>query len=158
MGEGITPVSYLCLASAGGLGVTISGNAGPVNYKAAADFLALGTNTVQFCTVVEKHGYAIIDELCSGLSHLMQARGIKSVSQLVGIAQPDPIRGFMTWTAPKQISDCTEDLCVQCGNCTRCPYLAISLNSEGYPETDPSKCIGCSLCVLQCPAKALRLR
>ncbi|MDD2520520.1 MAG: FAD-dependent oxidoreductase [Kiritimatiellae bacterium] len=157
-GEGITPVSYLCLASAGGMGVTISGNAGPMNYKAAADFLALGTNTVQFCTVVEKHGYAIIDELCSGLSHLMQARGIKSVSQLVGIAQPDPIRGFMDLDGTKQISDCDDDLCVQCGNCTRCPYLAISLNSEGYPETDPSKCIGCSLCVLQCPAKALRLR
>lgn len=157
-GEGITPVSYLCLASAGGMGVAISGNAGPVNYRAAADFLALGTNTVQFCTVVEKHGYKIIDELCSGLSHLLQARGIKSVSQLVGIAQPDPIRGFMDLDATKQVSDCDEELCVQCGNCTRCPYLAISLNAKGYPETDAAKCIGCSLCVLQCPAMALRLR
>jgi len=76
----------------------------------------------------------------------------------VGIAQPDPIRGFMDLDGTKQISNCTDDLCVQCGNCTRCPYLAISLNADGYPETDPSKCIGCSLCVLQCPAKALRLR
>ena len=157
-GEGITPVSYLCLSSAGGMGVAISGNAGPVNYKAAADFLALGTNTVQFCTVVEKHGYGIIDELCSGLSHLMEARKIKSVSQLVGITQPNPIRGFMDLDPTKQISDCDEDLCVQCGNCTRCPYLAISLDKDGYPETDASKCIGCSLCVLLCPAKALRLR
>jgi len=157
-GEGITPVSYLCLASAGGMGVTISGNAGPMNYKAAADFLALGTNTVQFCTVVEKHGYLIIDELCSGLSHLMQARKIKSVKQLVGIAQPEPIRGFMDLDGTKQISTCSTDLCVQCGNCTRCPYLAISMNADNYPETDASRCIGCSLCVLQCPAKALSLR
>jgi len=157
-GEGITPVSYLCLASAGGTGITISGNAGPMNYKAAADFLALGTNTVQFCTVVEKHGYKIIDELCSGLSHLMQARKIKSVSQLVGIAQPDPIRGFMDLDGTKQISTCDQDLCVQCGNCTRCPYLAISMNEDNWPQTDASKCIGCSLCVLQCPADALSLR
>ncbi|MDY0145988.1 MAG: FAD-dependent oxidoreductase [Kiritimatiellia bacterium] len=157
-GEGITPVSYLCLANAGGMGVEISGNAGPMHYRAAADFLALGTNTVQFCTVVEKRGYPIIDELCSGLSHLMQARNIKSVSQLVGIAQPDPIRGFMDLDGTKQVSDCNDYLCVQCGNCTRCPYLAITLNSDGYPETDPSKCIGCNLCVLQCPAMALRLR
>jgi|LSQX01.3.fsa_nt_gb glutamate synthase (NADPH/NADH) small chain len=157
-GEGITPVSYLCLANAGGMGITISGNAGPVNYRAAADFLALGTNTVQFCTVVEKHGYKIIDELCSGLSHLMEARGIKSVAQLSGIAQPNPIRDFMALDGTKQISTCDNSLCVQCGNCTRCPYLAITMNSEGYPVTDPSKCIGCSLCVLQCPAMALRLR
>ena len=125
---------------------------------AAADFLALGTNTVQFCTIVEKYGYGIIDDLKSGLSHLMQAKGIKSVKQLVGRAQPDPIRDFMDLDAEKQISSCEHDLCVQCGNCTRCPYLAISMDDEDYPTTDASKCIGCGLCTLQCFAGALSLR
>lgn len=157
-GEGITPVSYLCLASACGKGVTVSGNAGPVNYRAAADFLALGTNSVQFCTVVEKYGYGVINELKSGLSHLLEQRGLRSVAQLVGIAQPEPIRGFMDLPAEKQISSCDRDLCVQCGNCTRCPYLAITLNAKGYPETDPALCIGCGLCVLQCFVGALSLR
>jgi dihydropyrimidine dehydrogenase (NAD+) subunit PreA len=157
-GEGITPVSYLCLATACGLGVTVSGNAGPVNYRAAADFLALGTNTVQFCTVVEKHGYAILDELTSGVSHLLAERGITSVAALRGITQPNPIRGFMDLGAEKQVSTCNHDLCVQCGNCTRCPYLAISRGGDGFPVPDASKCIGCSLCVLQCFVGALSLR
>ncbi len=157
-GEGITPVSYLCLAGAGNMGITVSGNAGPVNYRAAADFLALGTNTVQFCTVVEKHGYGIVSELESGLSHLMEARGIKSVKQLRGIAQPNPIRDFMALSPDKQVSDCNRDLCVQCGNCTRCPYLAISLDKDTYPTTDAERCIGCGLCTLQCFAGALSLR
>lgn len=157
-GEGITPVSYLCLASACGKGVTVSGNAGPVNYRAAADFLALGTNSVQFCTAVEKYGYGVIGELKSGLSHLLEQRGLRSVAQLVGIAQPEPIRGFMDLPAEKQISSCDRDLCVQCGNCTRCPYLSITLNAKGYPETDPALCIGCGLCVLQCFVSALSLR
>ncbi len=157
-GEGITPVSYLCLSSACGKGIAVSGNAGPVNYRAAADFLALGTNSVQFCTVVEKYGYGIIHDLKSGLSHLMAARGIRSIAELTGITQPDPIRGFMDLTGEKQVSSCDHDLCVQCGNCTRCPYMAISLDEDGYPVTDPQKCIGCKLCVLQCFVSALSLR
>ena len=88
------------------MGVTVSGNAGPMNYRAAADFLALGTNTVQFCTVVEKHGYAIIDELMLGPEPPDAARGIKSIAQLVGITQPDPIRGFMDLGPVKQVSTC----------------------------------------------------
>ena len=157
-GEGVTPISYLCLAHAGGLPLVISGNAGPVNYRAAADFLALGASVVQFCTVVEKYGYGIITELRRGLSHLLQAKRIRSVGELVGRAQPDPIRDFLDLEAEKGVSECDRDLCVRCGNCTRCPYLAISLDDEGYPQTDPARCIGCSLCVLQCFAGALRLR
>jgi len=157
-GEGVTPISYLCLASAGGMGVSISGNAGPMDYKAAADFLALGTNTVQFCTAVEKYGYGIISELRSGLSHLMAARGILSVAELVGRAQPRPVRDFMDLDPEKKISTVNADLCVSCGNCSRCPYLAISLDDEMHPVTDAAKCIGCGLCTLQCFVSALSLR
>jgi dihydropyrimidine dehydrogenase (NAD+) subunit PreA len=157
-GEGVTPISYLCLSSAGGMGVHISGNAGPMDYKAAADFLALGTHTVQFCTIVEKYGYGIIDELKSGLSHLMADRGIKSVRELVGIAQPRPIRDFMALSAEKKVSEANPDLCVSCGNCTRCPYMAITLDKDKHPVTDAEKCVGCGLCVLQCFVGALSLR
>ncbi len=157
-GEGVTPVSYLCLANACGLGVVVSGNAGPIHYRAAADFLALGTNTVQFCTAVEKYGYGIVRELRSGLSHLMAARGIHSVAELSGIAQPHPVRAFMDLDAAKQVSACTQELCVQCANCSRCPYLAISVGRDAYPVTDAQRCIGCGLCVLQCVAGALSLR
>jgi dihydropyrimidine dehydrogenase (NAD+) subunit PreA len=156
-GEGITPVSYLCLANACGRGVIVSGNAGPIHYRAAADFLALGTNTVQFCTAVERYGYGIVRELRSGLSHLMAERGIRSVAELCGITQPNPIRGFIDLDAVKQVSTCANQLCVHCGNCARCPYLAISTGREGYPVTDAHRCIGCGLCVLQCVAGALSL-
>ena len=157
-GEGVTPISYLCLASAGGMGVNISGNAGPMDYKAAADFLALGTGTVQFCTIVEKYGYGIIDDLRQGLSHLMADRGIKSVAELVGRAQPKPIRDFMALSGEKKVSEADPYLCVSCGNCTRCPYLAITLDKEKHPVTDPEKCVGCSLCSLQCFVGAIAMR
>lgn len=157
-GAAVAPINYLTLAKVGNLGVHVSGNGGAMDYMAAAHFLALGVKTVQFCTIAEKYGYRIIEELCSGLSHLMAARGIKSVSDLIGIALPEPIRDFMELSPVKQISSVDEELCVHCGNCTRCPYLAIELNDQLIPETDPERCIGCGMCTFLCPACALSLR
>ena len=54
-----------------------------MNYKAAADFLALGVKTVQFCTIVMKEGYGIINDLESWTSFLMQQRGIGEVARLI---------------------------------------------------------------------------
>jgi dihydropyrimidine dehydrogenase (NAD+) subunit PreA len=130
-----------------------------MDYKAAANFLALGVKTVQFCTVAMKYGYGIIDELEMGLSHLMQERGIKSVPELIGIAnRPGPITGFMELSAEKKISAVNPELCLHCGNCTRCPYLAIHLDEDKIPVTDASKCIGCSICAQKCFSGALYMR
>ncbi len=157
-GEGVTPISNLTLAQAVPEGVEISGNGGPVNYKAAMDFLALGVKTVQFCTVAMKQGYGIIAELESGTAFLMQERGIKSIRELIGIAQPNPIIDFMALSAIKKVSDFNHDLCVSCGNCARCPYLAIQLDDKRLPGTDPAKCIGCSICAQKCFVGAITMR
>lgn len=157
-GEGVTPISYLSLAQAVPEGIEISGNGGPMNYKAAMDFLALGVKTVQFCTLVMKHGYGIINDLESGTSFLMQERGIHSMRELIGIAQPHPIIDFMALTPIKKISEANNFLCVSCGNCARCPYLAITLDNEGLPHTDPVRCIGCSICAKKCFTGAIIMR
>lgn len=157
-GAGVAPISNLTLASVAGMGVVVSGNGGPMDYYSAAHFLALGARSVQFCTVAEKYGVEIIDELTSGLSHLMKSKGIQSVEQLIGCAHPNAITDFMELSPVKQISAVHEELCSHCGNCTRCPYLAISLNEELVPQTDASKCVGCSLCVRKCFTGALYMR
>lgn len=157
-GEGVTPISNLTLAQAVPLGIEISGNAGPMTYKAAMDFLALGVKTVQFCTIATKYGYGIIHELESGTSHLMKERGLKAMDQLIGIAQPHPITDFMALSPLKKVSEISADLCVECGNCTRCPYLAITPDSNGHLHADPARCIGCSICALKCFVGAISMR
>ncbi|MBI4669095.1 MAG: FAD-dependent oxidoreductase [Elusimicrobia bacterium] len=157
-GEGVLPISNFTLARVSSLGVTVSGNGGPMDYKAAADFLALGAETVQFCTIVMKYGYGIIADLHSGLSYLMQERGMRSVRELMGCALPNPVTGFMELSSVKKISAVHEDICRHCGNCTRCPYQAVTLDKNKVPVTDASKCIGCSICTQKCFSGALYMR
>ncbi len=157
-GDGVTPISNLTLASVASLGVTVSGNGGPMDYRAAAHFLALGAKSVQFCTIVMKHGYGVFADLTNGTSSLMRERGIGSMRELTGIALPNPVTGFMALPALKKISSCDEDLCLSCGNCGRCPYQAITFNKKKHPVTDAAKCIGCSICAQKCFSGALSMR
>ena len=157
-GEGILPISMLTLARVSDLGLTVSGNGGAMNYRDAASFMALGASTVQFCTTVMKHGLGIVDHLHSGLSFLLEERGMKSVHELIGSSLPMPITPFEELPATKQVPDLLSGLCEKCGNCARCPYLAISMDNRGLPRIDGSRCIGCSLCAQKCFAGALFMR
>jgi dihydropyrimidine dehydrogenase (NAD+) subunit PreT len=157
-GDGVTPISYLTLATAVPEGIEISGNGGPMSYKAAMDFLALGVKTVQFCTLATKYGYGIIRDLESGTAFMMHERGIQNIQQLIGITQPHPITDFMSLTPLKKVSEFDYDLCTSCGNCARCPYLAIHLDAEGHPHSDPALCIGCSICAKKCFTGAITMR
>jgi NADPH-dependent glutamate synthase beta subunit-like oxidoreductase/dihydroorotate dehydrogenase/Pyruvate/2-oxoacid:ferredoxin oxidoreductase delta subunit len=157
-GTGVAPISNLTLASVSRSGVYVSGNGGAMDARSAAHFLALGAGTVQFCTAPMKYGVGIVEHLHSGLSHLMDERGIPSVAKLIGAALPKPITDFMALSPVKGISSPNHELCQHCGNCTRCGYLAITLNPDRLPVVDPEKCIGCSLCVQKCFAGALAMR
>ncbi len=157
-GQGVLPISYLSLARAGKMGVYISGNGGAMDYLGAANMMALGAGSVQFCTIAEKYGLGIIDELRSGLSHYLEAKGLTSVQELIGIAQPDAIKDFMDLPPQTRVSAVKPELCVHCGNCTRCPYLAIRLDAEKIPQIDEELCVGCSLCVQKCFTGALYMK
>jgi NADPH-dependent glutamate synthase beta subunit-like oxidoreductase/dihydroorotate dehydrogenase/Pyruvate/2-oxoacid:ferredoxin oxidoreductase delta subunit len=157
-GEGVLPISNLTLAKVSSTGITVSGNGGAMTYKDAANFLALGAQTVQFCTAVMKYGLGYVDELHSGLSHLLEERGFRSVKELIGSALPNPITDFGALSPTKKLPQVVAALCQHCGNCARCPYQAIELNGRGVPMFDPSHCVGCSLCAQKCFAGAIAMR
>jgi dihydropyrimidine dehydrogenase (NAD+) subunit PreA len=129
-----------------------------MTYKDAANFLALGAQTVQFCTAVMKHGLGYVEELHCGLSYLMEERGFRSAKELIGSALPNPITDFGALPSRKQLPEVVAALCQHCGNCRRCPYQAIELDSRGVPTFDASRCVGCSLCAQKCFAGAIAMR
>lgn len=157
-GAGVLPISYLTLAKVSRTGIAVSGNGGAMTYKDAANFLALGAQTVQFCTAVMKYGLGYVDELHSGLSYLLAGRGFRSVQELVGAALPDPVTDFAALSPTKQLPQVVDALCHHCGNCTRCPYQAIVLDAHGVPMFDASCCVGCSLCAQKCFSGAISMR
>jgi Pyruvate/2-oxoacid:ferredoxin oxidoreductase delta subunit len=88
----------------------------------------------------------------------MAERGIGSVAELIGRALPEPVTDFMALSPTKKISSPQRELCLQCGNCARCPYLAISADADGYPTTRADRCVGCGICALKCFAHAIEMR
>lgn len=157
-GEGVAPISNLTISKVSKIDIVISGNGGPMDYKEAAHFLAMGASTVQFCTIAMKYGYGIINELEWGLSHMLEEKGLKSVKELIGIARPSIVTGFMDLSAEKKIPQVDKNLCAHCGNCAYCGYLAVSIDAKGIPHFDPSKCVGCSICAQKCFTGALSMR
>ena len=52
-----------------------------------------------------------------------------------------------------------EDLCVQCGKCTKiCNFEAFCKDEAGKVKFDPEKCWGCTICSANCPKGAISLK
>jgi dihydropyrimidine dehydrogenase (NAD+) subunit PreA len=99
----------------------ISGIGGISTWRDAAEFLALGSTSVQVCTAVMHYGFRIVEDMIEGLDEYLASKGMKSVNELIGRAVP----AYTEWG----------DLDLQ--------YQVIA-------KIDPKLCIGCQLCVTAC--------
>ena len=140
----------------------ISGIGGIETWRDALEFIQLGCSNVQVCTAVMQYGYRIIEDLILGLQRYMAKRGVSDLQTLVGeeipkFFNPDNL-DRSTVIYPKF----DKELCLGCGRCE------ISCNDGGHqaivfdhktrrPQLIGSKCVGCHLCRLVCPAGAIGL-
>lgn len=69
-------------------GVSLSGIGGVETGGDAAEFILLGSDTVQVCTGVMIHGYEMAGSLCGGLQQFMQKHGFNSISEFKGLSLP----------------------------------------------------------------------
>jgi len=101
--------------------VPISGIGGIETWRDAAEFIALGSTSVQVCTAAMHHGFRIVEDMIDGLSSYLDEKGMKSVNELRGRALP----AFVEW-----------------GD--------LDLNYKVVARVDAEKCIGCNLCYVAC--------
>ena len=141
-------------------GVPISGIGGIETWEDAAEFLLLGSTTLQVTTSIMQYGYRIVEDMKNGLMHYMEEQGVDHLQDLVGAANANMIpaenldRDYVVYPA------FDTDKCIGCGRCYISCYdgahQAISWDEENRkPSCDHDKCVGCHLCVLVCPVHAI---
>ncbi|KAI8462963.1 MAG: psbA translation factor [Monoraphidium minutum] len=69
-------------------GASLSGIGGVDSGADAAEFILLGSDTVQVCTGVMIHGYPVVKNYCGGLQAFMTKHGFKSISEFKGASLP----------------------------------------------------------------------
>lgn len=140
--------------------VPVSGMGGIENWRDAAEFIALGCETVQVTTAVMQYGYRIIDDLIGGLSDYLAIMGMQSVTQLVGKGLPQIVGAEALNRSTIEYPKFHRETCIGCGRCyISCfdgGHQALSMDSEtNQPVMDPKKCVGCQLCRLVCPSGSI---
>src|SRR5437868_8400734 len=66
----------------------ISGIGGIANWRDAAEFVALGSISVQVCTAIMHYGFRIVEDMIEGLNDYLDSKGFASVTELIGRAVP----------------------------------------------------------------------
>lgn len=143
----------------------ISGIGGVSTWRDAAEFIALGSGSVQVCTAAMVYGFKIVQDLCDGLSNFMDQKGYETLAQMRGRA----VGSITDWQqlnlnhVDKAVIH--QDLCIQCGRChvvcEDTSHQAITATRDGkrFFEVKEEECVGCNLCVSICPVPgALTMR
>ncbi len=140
--------------------VPISGIGGISTWRDAAEFMLLGSTTVQVCTAAMTHGFRIIEDLCEGLNNWMDEKGYQRCSDFIGKS----VEHITHWEDLDinyhHIAHIHQDKCIHCGLC----YIACedtSHQSIRIERGDPyntytiidEECVGCNLCQLVCPVQ-----
>ncbi len=138
-------------------GVPISGIGGITTWRDAAEFLVLGCGSVQVCTAAMTYGFKVVQEMTTGLSEWMDAKGHASVAAVSGRAVPnvtDWQHLNLDYVTKARID---QALCIKCGRCyAACEdtsHQAIGIGPNRVFEVIDAECVACNLCVDVCPVE-----
>ena len=139
----------------------MSAMGGIETWQDALEFMLLGASSIQITTAVMQYGYRIIDDLKAGLNLYLAEKGFRSVKEVIGLgldtlSSTTDVLERDTVIFPQFI----KERCIGCGRCEiSCAdggHQAITLNAEREPKLNGKKCVGCHLCLLVCPQRAIK--
>ena len=138
----------------------LSAMGGVETWQDALDYILLGGGSIQVVTAVMQYGYRIIDDLKSGLNLYLAEKGFSNVKQAVGLGLSSLFGTTDTLERDTVVYPrFLRERCIGCGRCAiSCAdggHQALRLDAGRKPILDPRSCVGCHLCVLVCPQRAI---
>lgn len=150
------------------VGLPISGIGGIGSWRDAAEFVALGSTSLQVCTAIMHYGFRIVEDMKDGLSAYLDSKGMRSLADLRGRAVPQVGDWQQLDLHYKRVARIDYEKCIGCNLChIACEdgaHQCIDLvNSAPYgfgpgrvpgkpvPKVREDDCVGCNLCSIVCP-------
>jgi dihydropyrimidine dehydrogenase (NAD+) subunit PreA len=170
-GPAVKPIAmnmvHACAADPG-VGLPISGIGGIATWRDAAEFIALGSSSLQVCTAIMHYGFRIVEDMIDGLSSYLDSKGFGSLGDLRGKS----VERVTDWKYldlhAKRVARIDHEKCIGCNLC----YIACEdgahqcidlVDSTPYglgpgrvpdkpvPRVRAQDCVGCNLCSIVCP-------
>lgn len=121
-GPAVKPIAlHMVQQAASETRLPISGIGGVSTWRDAAEFVLLGSSSVQVCTAAMHFGYRVVEDMIDGLAQWMDEKGFRTLDDFRGLSLPKV----------------TE-------------WKHLDLNYKIVAHIHEEKCIGCELCYTAC--------
>ena len=164
-GPAVKPIALnMTAATAKTVKIPVSGIGGISDWRDAAEFIALGSTSVQVCTAVMHYGFRIVEDMIEGLSNYLDEKGYATVEELRGRALANVVDWGELDLNYKIVAEIDAEACIGCQLCYvacedgahQCIEQAAAGDGNGkgrVPGILEEHCVGCNLCALVCPVE-----